>query len=101
FPSLHVGISFIVWLYAWRNSRRLFWILAPLILSLWLSTLYLRYHYLVDCIVGLLLAPLSFLLSNWLFKRFGEIAIRVPAGWVRFVRPANWRTVPGVKRLET
>jgi len=100
FPSLHVGISFIVWLYARRNSRRLFWALSPLILSLWVSTVYLRYHYLVDCVAGLVLAPISFLLSNWLFKRFGEIAIRVPAEWLyRFARLANWRKVRSVKKV--
>jgi membrane-associated phospholipid phosphatase len=55
FPSLHVGISFVVWLYAYRNSRRLFWILMPLVLSLWVSTVYLRYHYLVDCVAGFIL----------------------------------------------
>lgn len=73
FPSLHTGISFVVWLYAWRNSRRLFWILSPFILSLWVSTVYLRYHYLIDVVAGLLLAPPCFLLANWLFKRFGEV----------------------------
>jgi membrane-associated phospholipid phosphatase len=84
FPSMHVGISFVVWLYAYRNSRRLFWILSPLILSLWISSVYLRYHYLVDILAGLILAPLCFWLSNWLFKRFQEIPISVvmPAGWV-------------------
>jgi len=84
FPSLHVGISFVVWLYAYRNSKKLFWILSPLILSLWLSTLYLRYHYLIDVVAGLILAPLCYLLANWLFRRFGEIpvSVTVPAGWV-------------------
>jgi membrane-associated phospholipid phosphatase len=83
FPSLHVGASFLVWLYAYRNSKTLFWILSPLILSLWLSTLYLRCHYLIDVVAGLVLAPLSFLLANWLFRRFGEIpvSVAVPAGW--------------------
>src|SRR5271169_5304028 len=70
FPSLHVGISFVVWLYAYRNSKRLFWILSPFILSLWFSTVYLRYHYLIDVVAGLILAPFSFLLANWLFRRF-------------------------------
>jgi membrane-associated phospholipid phosphatase len=70
-----VAISFVVWLYAYRNSKKLFWILSPLILSLWLSTLYLRYHYLIDVVAGLILAPLSFLLANWLFRRFGEIPV--------------------------
>lgn len=83
FPSLHVGISFLVWLYAYRNSKKLFWILSPLILSLWLSTLYLRYHYLIDVVAGLILAPLCFFLANWLFRWFGEIpvSVAVPASW--------------------
>jgi membrane-associated phospholipid phosphatase len=83
FPSLHVAISFVVWLYAYRNSKRLFWILSPLILSLWLSALYLRYHYLIDVVAGLILAPLSYLLANWLFRRFGEIPVSVPV-------PKSW-----------
>jgi membrane-associated phospholipid phosphatase len=84
FPSLHVGISFLVWLYAFRNSRRLFWVLAPFILSLWVSTVYLRYHYLVDVLAGLVLAPLCFLLANWLFRHWGEVglAVAVPEAWV-------------------
>lgn len=78
FPSLHVGISFVVWLYAYRNSRRLFWILSPFILSLFVSTIYLRYHYLIDVVAGLVLAPLAFLLANWLFKRASEVQLSVP-----------------------
>ncbi len=88
FPSLHVGISFVVWLYAWRNSKRLFWILMPLILSLWFSTVYLRYHYLIDCVVGFILAPLSYLLANALYRRWGEIPVTIglPAAWVEWIR---------------
>jgi membrane-associated phospholipid phosphatase len=78
FPSLHVGISFVVWLYAWRNSKRLGWILAPLVLSLWVSTVYLRYHYLIDCVAGFILAPCCFWLANELSHRFSEVAVPVP-----------------------
>lgn len=78
FPSLHVGISFVVWLYAFRNSRKLFWILSPLLISLFVSTIYLRYHYLIDVVAGLILAPLCFLLANWLFKRWSEVQIPLP-----------------------
>jgi membrane-associated phospholipid phosphatase len=83
FPSMHVAISFLVWLYALRNSRPLSWMLSPLILSLWISTIYLRYHYLVDVVAGFFLAPASFLLANWLFGRFGNMAlsIPIPAAW--------------------
>jgi membrane-associated phospholipid phosphatase len=83
FPSMHVAISFLVWLYAWRNSRALFWALSPLVLSLWVSTIYLRYHYLIDVVAGLLLAPASFLLANWLFGRLGNLAVPIPI-------PATW-----------
>jgi len=84
FPSLHVGISFVVWLYAWRNSKRLGWILAPLVLSLWVSTVYLRYHYLIDCVAGFLLALFCCWLTNELSRRFGEVAVPVPMP--RFLR---------------
>jgi membrane-associated phospholipid phosphatase len=83
FPSMHVAISFLVWLYALRNSRPLFWVLSPLVLSLWVSTIYLRYHYLVDVVAGLFLAPASFLLANWLFGRFGDLTLPIPM-------PAAW-----------
>jgi len=88
FPSLHVGISFVVWLYAWRNSKRLFWILSPIILSLWLSTVYLRYHYLIDCVAGFVLAPLSYALANWLFARFGtlHVSLALPSSWADRLR---------------
>jgi membrane-associated phospholipid phosphatase len=83
FPSMHVAISFLVWLYALRNSRTLFWALSPLILSLWVSTVYLRYHYLIDVVAGLLLAPVSFWLANQLFRKFGNagFALPVPKAW--------------------
>ncbi len=95
FPSMHVGISFLVWLYAYRNSRRLFWILSPLILGLWVSSVYLRYHYLVDVLAGLILAPLCFWMANALFRRFSEIEfpIALPAAlssrfpWLKSPRP--------------
>ena len=84
FPSLHVAISFVAWLYAYRNSKRLFWILSPLILSLWLSTLYLRYHYLIDVVAGLILAPLSF--CSWPIGSSAAwviypISLPIPASW--------------------
>lgn len=88
FPSLHVGISFLVWLYAWRNSKRLFWILSPVIVSLWISTIYLRYHYTVDCIAGFILAPLCYFLANWLYARYADLRapLPLPSGWAERIR---------------
>jgi membrane-associated phospholipid phosphatase len=97
FPSLHVGISFLVWLYAYRNSKELFWILSPFMLSLWVSTVYLRYHYTVDCIAGFILAPLCYLLANWLYKRYGDLSIPVPlpTAWAERIRRTRPSPQPG------
>jgi len=103
FPSLHVAISFLVWLYAYRNSKTLFWILSPLILSLWFSTVYLRYHYLIDVVAGLILAPLSFLLANWLFRHLGEIpvSVAIPASWAeRLPRISQLPEVEASQKVE-
>jgi membrane-associated phospholipid phosphatase len=59
FPSLHTAVSLVVLIYAWRFVRPWFWILVPFVLGLWVSTIYLRHHYVVDLLAGWLLAPLA------------------------------------------
>lgn len=64
FPSLHCAVSAYILGFAHRHHRREFrWLLLP-VLGLWLSTLYLRYHYLVDVICGFALAWLGLVLSR-------------------------------------
>jgi hypothetical protein len=56
FPSVHVAASLYLLLFDWRHWRRRFWwVLAPCIV-LWLSTLYLRFHYFVDLLAGVAVA---------------------------------------------
>lgn len=58
FPSLHVGISSIALIYAFRFrtisrfDRGLYWIYLPLVVSLWISTVYLRHHWIIDIVAG-------------------------------------------------
>jgi len=59
FPSLHVGISTIVLIYAYRRSRLAFALALPLVLGNWVSTLYLRYHYFIDVVAGWAVAAAS------------------------------------------
>jgi membrane-associated phospholipid phosphatase len=40
---------------AFRHTRRLFWVLAPFVLCIPFACVYLRYHYVVDILAGLLL----------------------------------------------
>lgn len=63
FPSLHAAVSLLALGLAWRFTRRLFFLLLPLSLGLWASTIYLRHHFVVDLIAGFALAPIAYLLT--------------------------------------
>jgi membrane-associated phospholipid phosphatase len=56
FPSGHVMLTAVCLLLALRESRRLFLILLPIGLGVFVSTVYCRYHYVIDVLAGLLLA---------------------------------------------
>lgn len=72
FPSSHVAATLIPWWHAWKNapgSRP--WMTALLVL-LATSTVYCRYHYVVDVLGGFLLGALIL----WLGDRYGERGTR-------------------------
>jgi membrane-associated phospholipid phosphatase len=71
FPSSHAAMTMVNLLLAYRLERRLFWwTLAPSTLLL-IATVYCRYHYALDTIVGAVLA----ILLVWVARRW----FRVPA----------------------
>jgi len=84
FPSLHAAVSLVVLVYAWRYVRAWFWVLQPFVLGLWISTVYLRHHYVVDLIAGWLLAPLAL----WM-------APRIDAWWARRQRALGYEAPRG------
>jgi membrane-associated phospholipid phosphatase len=55
-PSGHTQIVLMVLFLAYRYKRALFYIFLPVICGLILSTVYLRYHYVIDLFVGMGLA---------------------------------------------
>jgi len=63
FPSLHVAISLFIWLTLMKDHRMVALAIAPVVLLLWGSTIFLRYHYLSDVIVGGALAVIIFWLT--------------------------------------
>jgi membrane-associated phospholipid phosphatase len=65
FPSLHTAVSTLALFYAWLYARRLFFLLLPFVIGLWVSTIYLRHHYFVDLLGGWALAPIA----AWLAPR--------------------------------
>jgi len=68
FPSVHVAASLYLLMFDWQHGRRRFWwALGPCIV-LWLSTLYLRFHYFVDIIAGVAVA----LVGWWTAQKFAR-----------------------------
>jgi membrane-associated phospholipid phosphatase len=55
-PSGHTQIVLIVLYLAHRYEKLLFYLLFPIICALILSTIYLRYHYVIDLLVGMIFA---------------------------------------------
>jgi membrane-associated phospholipid phosphatase len=52
FPSGHTELTLLVLFCAWQFHRKLFYILAPVGSALIFSTVYLRYHYVIDVLAG-------------------------------------------------
>ena len=76
FPSGHTAIAIIVLAMAARYQRRLFYPLLVITVSLMISTVYLRYHYVIDVIAGVLLAVWCLGVTFWLYREHEE---RYPA----------------------
>jgi membrane-associated phospholipid phosphatase len=71
FPSGHTAVALVTLVYAWKYRERvLFLILAPAVLALIFSTVYLRYHYVVDVIAGILLAALTVVIAPMAHRLF-------------------------------
>jgi hypothetical protein len=75
FPSVHVAASLYLLLFDWQHFRRRFWWLLGPCIVLWLSTLYLRFHYFVDIVAGVAVA----LIGSWIAERYGRDQYRVNA----------------------
>jgi membrane-associated phospholipid phosphatase len=84
FPSLHSAISLLALIYSWRHARAWFWPLLPFALGLWISTIYLRHHYVVDLLAGWLIVPLALWLAPRL-ERFWTGRQRALG-----IAPAQW-----------
>lgn len=61
FPSSHVGMSTVTMLLAWKSGNRwLFWLQMPFYVLLVFATVYIRAHYAIDSVAGLVVAFVLF-----------------------------------------
>lgn len=70
FPSGHTMIAVVVSIVAFQRARDAFWWFLPIAALLVLSTVYCRYHYVVDVLAGALLAFLAVPLGDRLYDRW-------------------------------
>ncbi len=79
FPSGHTMIAVVVLIAAFQRARDAFWWLLPIAACLVVSTVYCRYHYVVDVIAGALLAFVAVPLGDRLYDCWtGAPGLRVP-----------------------
>lgn len=86
FPSMHCAIGMMTLLYGWRmgdavfprRPKLFFWLCVPLVVSLWISTVYLRHHWVPDCIAGMILGVACYKVTPILRRRWpgAEAALR-------------------------
>jgi membrane-associated phospholipid phosphatase len=80
FPSGHTMITVAVLIVAWRRARKVFWFLLPVALMLIFSTMYCRYHYVVDVLGGIALAFATVPLGDRLYEKMvGRLESARPA----------------------
>lgn len=71
FPSGHTELTLLVLYYSYRFHRRTFWLLLAPGSLLIISTVYLRYHYIIDVFAGALLALLVIAMAKPLYRALG------------------------------
>jgi membrane-associated phospholipid phosphatase len=66
FPSLHCAVSSFLLFFDRRHKPWRFWLYLVPCIGLWISTIYLRYHYFIDIVCGFALAAFGL----WLAGRY-------------------------------
>ncbi len=68
FPSGHTELTLLVLYYARTFHRKVFWWLLPLGTGVIVSTVYLRYHYVIDVVAGALVAVAIVMIARPLYR---------------------------------
>ena len=71
-PSSHVAVALCTVFFSFRYLRRIRYIHLAVAVLLCLSTVYCRYHYVVDVLAGLVTASVLIPTGNWLYFRFSK-----------------------------
>lgn len=78
FPSSHVAAAVVVWLFAWRFVRPLFWWYAAIVPALTVGTVYGGFHYGADAVFGILVGVLFYAVGPSLWRALGGGPLNEP-----------------------
>ena len=76
FPSPHSAVATVMWLMTYRYVRPVFYALAPVVISIYISTFFLRYHYLSDTVAGILIGILAMIAAPAFPRAWNAVARR-------------------------
>jgi membrane-associated phospholipid phosphatase len=71
-PSGHTQIVLMVLYLAYRYEKILSYVFFPIICGLILSTVYLRYHYVIDLLAGVAFAIASLIIAPRLYRAWSR-----------------------------
>lgn len=72
FPSSHVAVALCTLFFSFRYLRRVRYVHLVAAILLCISTVYGRYHYVVDVVAGIAAAAVLVPLGNWLYRKYGD-----------------------------
>jgi membrane-associated phospholipid phosphatase len=83
FPSSHVAVALCTVYFSFRYLRPIRYLHLVVACLLCLSTIYCRYHYVVDVLAGLLTAAILVPLGNWLYFKFRTLIFEGETGMAK------------------
>jgi len=78
FPSEHIAGSVAVLWGAWKFRRWLFWVMLPVALLMFASTIWGRYHYIADIFGGIITGTLGYVIGSWAMNWKGAVKAAGP-----------------------
>lgn len=70
FPSSHTGMAVIFSYIFFRHIKKLFFLTLPFVVGICFATVYLKEHYVIDVLAGMISAPLFILFSSSIYNKF-------------------------------
>ncbi len=77
-PSPHCAVATVMWFMARKYTKRGFWWLLPVMLSLYFSTVYGRFHYVSDAVIGIGAALLVIRAAPAIERAYGGRRAAIP-----------------------